>query len=77
MERYKYTFKGNEAGTIKSCKNDEEAMEIGREIATHFDKKDGWIEVKWISEDGECERAVGWVLPIDGKLIKKGNKVTA
>lgn len=60
MERYKFIFKGNKAGTITSCESDEEAMELGREIASHFDKKDGWITVKVMHHDGS-ETTVGWV----------------
>ena len=70
MERYKYTFKGNEAGTITTCENDDEAMELGREIASHFDKKDGWISVKMMGENGK-ETTVGWVLPLDKEQQKK------
>ena len=72
MERYKYTYKGNEAG-ITTCENDEEAMQLGRELASHFDKKDGWIIVKVLGDKGK-ETTVGWVLPLDKEQKKHNNK---
>jgi hypothetical protein len=73
MERYKYTYKVNEAGTITTCENDEEAMQLGRELASHFDKKDGWISVKVLGDKGK-ETTVGWVLPLDNEQEKHNNK---
>lgn len=74
MERYKFIYKHNEAGTITTCQDDDEAMELGRELARHFEKKDGWIAVKLMGERGK-ETTVGWVLPMD-KTQEENSKTT-